>query len=206
MRILKSVLIVAMLSFVAVSCSDNNDIVPDEVVAKQIVNLHASAEGRGSYTGDFAKFSFKTGEQVTGDDWDIAFRATEIIVNGGKKGALLEDIDRTGDASLTIVSGVFSEVTEAPADSEFKQDQEDLLALPRGSWYTYQGPPTHKITPNTGLVYIIKTIDGNYAKMEIRSYYKDMDDSNSADPMSSGSRYYTFDYVYNPNVGDKNFK
>lgn len=211
MRILKSVLIVAMLSFVAISCSDNNDIVPDEVSAKQVVNLYAKQTTDRSVhpaveSGEFVKFSFKSGTIVTNDNWDIAFRGTTILVNGGVPTGKTQEPNRTGNAALTIVEDKFSKIKKVPSAAVFKQDAADALALPKGSWYTYSGMPHHRIDPILGKVFVIKTTDGNYAKMEIISYYKDMDSSNSADPANSGAQYYTFNYVYNVNTGDKNFQ
>ncbi|MDO6813858.1 HmuY family protein [Tenacibaculum soleae] len=210
MRILKSVLIVAMLSFVAISCSDNNDIVPDEVSAKQVVNLYAKQTTDRSVhpaveSGEFVKFSFKSGTIVTNDNWDIAFRGTTILVNGGEPTGKTQEPNRTGNAALTIVEGKFSEIKKVPSAAVFKQDAADALALPKSTWYTYDRSD-HSIDPATGKVLIIKTNDGHYAKMEIISYYKDMDSSNSADPANSGAQYYTFNYVYNVNSGDKNFQ
>lgn len=210
MRILKSVLIVAMLSFVAISCSDNNDIVPDEVSAKQVVNLYAKQTTDRSVhpaveSGEFVKFSFKSGTIVTNDNWDIAFRGTTILVNGGVPTGKTQEPNRTGNAALTIVEGKFSEIKKVPSAAVFKQDAADALALPKSTWYTYDRSD-HSIDPATGKVLIIKTNDGHYAKMEIISYYKDMDSSNSADPANSGAQYYTFNYVYNVNSGDKNFQ
>lgn len=210
MRILKSVLIVAMLSFVAISCSDNNDIVPDEVSAKQVVNLYAKQTTDRSVhpaveSGEFVKFSFKSGTIVTNDNWDIAFRGTTILVNGGVPTGKTQEPNRTGNTALTIVEGKFSEIKKVPSAAVFKQDAADALALPKSTWYTYDRSD-HSIDPATGKVLIIKTNDGHYAKMEIISYYKDMDSSNSADPANSGAQYYTFNYVYNVNTGDKNFQ
>jgi len=37
--------------------------------------------------------------------------------------------------------------------------------------------------------------------MEIISYYKDLDEANPAN-----GRYYTFNYSYNPNIGEKSFE
>ncbi len=204
MKNLKIVLVTVFLT-VFVSCSDNENIEPVvNVENKTIENLYAPAEGRGSYTGDFTKFSFKEGTQVDGDNWDIAFRATEIIINGGEKGKLLEDIDRTGEASLAIVPSVeLKDVKEAPEESAFKQDTAETLALQTGSgngWYNYD-PTNHGINPITGRILIIKTIDGNYVKMEITSYYKDGDASNPAN-----GRYYTFNYQLNSEKGNKTFK
>lgn len=209
MKNFKSIFLVVIFVLVGMSCSENDNPVVQPVEAKKISNLPAPAEGRGRYTGDFAKFSFKEGKLVTGDNWDIAFRATEIIVNGGVKGKVLEDIDRTGNAKIALVKNIsFGNLTTAPENSSFKQDASDLLAISTGSgngWYTYVGPPSHAIIPIKGTNLVIKTIDGNYAKMEILSYYKDAPKESDI-TISSEGRYYTFNYVYNPIVGDKNFK
>ncbi|WBX72034.1 HmuY family protein [Tenacibaculum retecalamus] len=210
MRILKSILIVAMLSFVAVSCSENNDIVPGEVSTNQVVNLHAKETTDRSVhpaveSGEFVKFSFKSGTIVTNDNWDIAFRGTTILVNGGVPTGKTQEPNRTGNAALTIVEGKFSKIKTVPSAAVFKQDAANALALPKSTWYTYDRED-HSIDPVTGKVLIIKTNDGHYAKMEIISYYKDMDSSNSANPANSGAQYYTFNYVYNLNTGDKNFQ
>ncbi|CAM1346555.1 HmuY family protein [Tenacibaculum crassostreae] len=204
MKNLKLVLVTAVLAIFA-SCSDNENI--EELInlqTKTVNNLYAPAEGRGNYTGDFTKFSFHTGATVEGDNWDIAFRATEIIVNGGEKGKLLEDIDRTGEASLSIIPNTtFNDVTEAPSDETFKQDRVEALALPVGSsngWYNYN-PTNHGINPIAGVVLVVKTIEGNYAKMEITTYYKDGDATNP-----ENGRHYTFNYQLNPEKGKKKFQ
>lgn len=206
MRNLKTIVGSLIIAFVFASCSDDkeeNVFIPVE--SKTVKNLEALAGGHGgNYTGDFAKFSFKAGGVVTGDNWDIAFRATQIIVNGGAKIGITDEPNRTENASLSLVSKTFSEVTEAPGDADFKQDANGVYALPTGSgngWYTYTGPPSHQIVPTAGKILVVKTIDGNYAKLEITSYYKDNDSSNPAN-----GRYFTFNYVFNPNVGDKSFQ
>ncbi|WP_417799539.1 HmuY family protein [Tenacibaculum sp.] len=210
MRVLKSILAITMLAFVAVSCSDNDDVVLEDVVVKKVENLHAKETSDYSVSpplvsGEFVKFSFKTGEVVTGNNWDIAFRGTTILVNGGEKTGISGEPDRTGNAALVVVDGVFSEITSVTNDFNFVQDKEGNLALPKGTWYTYSGPPQHKISPVAGKIIVVKTTDGTYAKIEILSYYKDMDSSNSSNPANSGAQYYTFNYVYNPNIGDTKF-
>ncbi|MEX6626174.1 HmuY family protein [Tenacibaculum salmonis] len=211
MNILKSILIITILTFITVSCSDNNDTLPEESISKRIDNLHAKQTTDYSVnppkaSGEFIKFSFKKGVIVTDDNWDIAFRATTIIVNGGESTGIKEEPNKTGNASLLLVDGTFSSVKTISDNAIFKQDEKDgVLALPKSTWYSYF-QPAHRIDPVAGKIIVIKTIDGNYAKMEILSYYKDMDSSNSADPQNSGGQYYTFNYVYNPNIGDKNLQ
>ncbi|WP_417786274.1 HmuY family protein [Tenacibaculum sp.] len=209
MRVLKSILAITMLVFVAVSCSDNDDVVLDDVVAKKVENLHAKETNDYSVSpplvsGEFVKFSFKTGDIVTGDNWDIAFRGTTILVNGGEKTGISGEPDRTGNAALVVVDGTFSEITSVTDDFNFVQDKEGDLALPKGVWYTYNRE-NHLVSAVAGKILVVKTTDGNYAKIEILSYYKDMDSSNSSDPANSGAQYYTFNYVYNPNIGDTKF-
>ena len=45
--------------------------------------------------------------------------------------------------------------------------------------------------------------DGKYAKVEILSYYQGAPDS--PDAFTDQSRYYTFNYVYQPNSGETTF-
>ncbi|PQJ78572.1 HmuY family protein [Polaribacter porphyrae] len=208
MRNLKSILVIVFVSVIMVSCDKDNEVVLEPVVAQKVENLPAPAVTDRTVnppveSGEFVKFSFKTGTIVTSDDWDIAFRATKILVNGGGSIGLTDEPTRTGNASLALVSSTFSDVKEAPAESNFGQDSNGTYALPWGSgngWYTYNGQ-TNIISTIAGKIIVVKTLDGNYAKMEIISYYKDLDASNPAN-----GRYYTFNYVYNPNVGEKSFE
>jgi hypothetical protein len=203
MNKLKSILVIAFLSVIVVSC-DDNEVVPDPVIATTVENLYAPVVSDRTVnppveSGEFTKFSFKTGSIVTGDDWDIAFRATKILINGGAVVGITDEPSRTGDASLAFVSDTFNSVVEAPEDALFSQDSNGTYALPIGSgngWYTYSRQ-TNLISAIAGKVIVVKTVDGNYAKMEILSYYKDQDSSNP-----DNARYYTFNYLYNPNNGE----
>ncbi len=204
------IIILLALSIIYVSCDDTEPITLLPVESKSITNLPALqttdfTQSPPVTTGSFTKFSFKEGSQITGDNWDIAFRGTTILVNGGTKiGSLTDEPERTGEASLTLVTGTFSGVTKAPVDTDFLQDKTGSYALTTGSgngWYTYAGPPTHLINPIAGKVLIIRTVNGNYAKMEIISYYKDNNPS-----ILDNARYYSFNYQYNPNKGDKDFQ
>jgi len=190
------------VSLFVTSCTSNDEELAP-VVAKQAVNIHAPVTT--DYTvnppteaGTFAKFSFETGTVVTDGAWDIAFRGTTILINGGAKVGLSDEPTRTGIGSLSLQTGTFAEILVAPNDSEFKQDESGTLALPKSTWYSYN-PQNHLISAIAGKVLLVRTHNNHYVKMEILSYYKDQD-------TSKDSRYYSFNYVYNPNIGDKNFK
>ena len=87
------------------------------------------------------------------------------------------------------------------------QDSSEGYAIASGSgngWDTYTGPPTYLISPTPGKILVFRTRDGKYAKMEILSYY--LGAPENPDAFSDPSRYYTFNYVYQPNEGVTGFE
>lgn len=203
---MKKTFITAFLSLTALvlnSCSeDDNNNAPQQPVTVEtqtFTNLFANQTGgQGEVAGGtYTKFSFSQNAVVTGDDWDIAFRGTTILVNGGTAFATDEPA-RTGEGAVATLSGVlFNEVTTVPAATTFIQDSAAAYAIPAGSgngWYTYNAE-THIITATAGKVFVVKTHDGKYAKLEILSYYKDA----PANPtQETETRYYTFNFAYQP--------
>ena len=195
----------AMTSFLACS-DDSDDLLP--VVSITIEDLHAPQEGGMGQpiSGPFTKFDFDTGMETDSEtDWDIAFRATDIIVNGGSSMGTIDEPNRNGDGGAYIVMGTIADVTEVDV-SLFTQDSENGYAIMSGSgngWYTYTGPPTFLVTPTAGRILVFKTADGKFAKVEILSYYQGAPDS--PDAFTDQSRYYTFNYVYQPNSGETTF-
>lgn len=176
---------------------------PTALEVKTFRNLHAPQTGGGGtgqpIGGAFKKFSFAKGDTVTDGNWDIAFRGLIIILNGGTKTGLTDEPDRTGNAAANMLTGVLLEnIQSVPETDNFKQDAVGVYAIPTGSgngWYNYSSS-THLVTPIAGRVFVIRTHDGKYAKMEFLSYYKDAPAKPTAD---HPSRYYTFRYVYQPN-------
>ena len=195
----------AMTSFLACS-DDSDDLLP--VVSITIEDLHAPQEGGMGQpiSGPFTKFDFDTGMETDSEtDWDIAFRATDIIVNGGSSMGTIDEPNRNGDGGAYIAMGTMADVTEVDV-SLFTQDSENGYAIMSGSgngWYTYTGPPTFLVTPTAGRILVFKTADGKFAKVEILSYYQGAPDS--PDAFTDQSRYYTFNYVYQPNSGETTF-
>ena len=136
--------------------------------------------------------------------WDIGFRGTTIIFNGGTSGP--------GEAAAQLLAQPFAEVTEAP-EGGYVADGENAFcpevstpvgpvpgspyAICTGSdngWYNYN-PGTMLLLPVPGRTIMLRTASGNYAKMRILSYYQ-----NNPDPPDASvpSRYYTFEYVLQP--------
>ena len=185
------------------NCDDDDPVLLD-TVSITVEDLHAPQEGGQGQpiSGLFAKFDFESGLQTESDsEWDVAFRGTTIIVNGGTSLGSADEPERTGDAGVYIFDGTMAEMT-AVETSLIVQDSADGYAITSGSgngWYTYAGAPTYLISPTPGKILVFRTRDGKYAKMEILSYY--LGAPENPDAFSDPSRYYTFNYVYQPNEG-----
>lgn len=199
--IFKSMLVLTIGSFL-ISCSndDNSTPAPASLQTKTFTNLYApQTGGQGQPVGGaFTKFSFSQNTTVTDDSWDIAFRGTTIIVNGGTAIGITDEPTRTGIGAVSIVSNTLNAVTTIPNHETFVQDATNTYAIPTGSgngWYNYNST-TNMITPIAGKILVVKTHDGKYAKMEIISYYKDAPANPDA---TTPTRYFTFNYVYQPN-------
>lgn len=185
------------------SCSnDNDDPVILQVESDSVLNLYApQVGGQGQpISGEFTKFDFSTGATTTSDTgWDIAFRGTDIIVNGGVSMGTTDEAVRTGNAAAYMATGTMASVAAVDA-SLLEQDSVNGYVL--SNWYTYAGAPTHAINPTPGKILVIRTRDGRYAKAEILSYYENVE----ANADFTNYRYYTFNYVYQPNEGVTTFE
>ena len=123
-------------------------------------------------------FDFDRASPVVPPDtagWDLAFRRFSIVPAGG-----VIDLGPT----------VFEAVVEAPAtgyvESTFGRD---TLNTAIDRWYTYS-VLTHLLEPN-GHVYVVRTAESRYAKLELLSYY--------CPGVVAGCP--TFRYVYRPDGG-----
>ena len=212
-QILKSITFLIVVVFLVSSCKKDNTtvVVPlsavtvNDVIADTIIGVSPiTFQPYGA--GKFTFYSLETNKTIASTDsnsnkWDLAFRGTTIITNGGTSGPAL--------GSSFVYSGLFDDVKEVPVDSTFKIDNGATLGITSGSgkgWYSYN-PIANLITPIPGRVLFIKTATGKYAKVEILNYYK-----GGVTPAVSASdadkttkqRYYTFRYIYQPN-GTKKF-
>lgn len=136
--------------------------------------------------------------------WDIGFRGTTIIINGGTSGP--------GVGTAQLLTAAFQSVTQAP-EAGYVADGDNTscpsVQTPGGTfpgapyaictgdgngWYDYESS-SNLITPIAGRTIVIRTAaNGSYAKLRILGYYKD--NPVSPDPLSDEARYYTFEYVW----------
>tara|TARA_B110000196_G_scaffold280161_1_gene260172 strand:+ start:200 stop:823 length:624 start_codon:yes stop_codon:yes gene_type:complete len=204
----KILLSMIMITVAFTSCDTGTVTPPDPVITETITELDAQAtitmgQFGPIYSGDYTKFSFAEGGIVDGDNWDVAFRSTHIIVNGGMVSDTSQP-NRTGNAAVYITVGEMGDIISVDS-SLLMQDTEtssaiidDLGVSPNGGpgvWCTYSN---QIITPNAGAILVFRTHDNKYAKIEILNFY-DQAMSN----IYGG--FYTFNYVYQPNENTLNF-
>ena len=139
------------------SCQKNNTIVAPLKADTSIVAVNFST------TSPYAFFSFKNNTIVANSDsattkWDFGLRLTTFLVNSNTSGP--------GNAGVIMEDGIFDNITSAPSTGYAYDTASNKLAIEDGSWYTYN-INTHAFAPIPGKVFIFRTADGHYAKMEI---------------------------------------
>jgi hypothetical protein len=173
------------------SCSKNSD---DATPAVSKLTTKTVTDLDGSTATVY--YSLSTGAQITGADtattkWDIKFKGTSIFINGGTSG--------TGTTQAQIVSSTFETLATAPT-AGYQTDATGAPAI--SGWYTYTATtePQHAILTVPGKIIVIKTSAGNYAKVEMISYYKGNPNTTTAEfanlATRPASRYYTFRFAY----------
>lgn len=202
MKNIKNLFFSALFIIIAACSEDDKTTNNNPANLNRLVTIYDLPADTGK-KGIFTLFSLKDSAIVLNSDsistkWDIGFAGTTIITNSGVRGP--------GNGGAIILKGVdFTEVRVAP-DSGYRIEKSlSDLAIPTGSgngWYIYD-PNTHIVSAIPGVVIIIRTADGKYAKMQIISYWKG--NPSNIDPYQHKERFYTFRYVYQPN-GSKNFE
>ena len=176
------------------SCSKNNDDpapAPVTLTTNTVTDLDGS---KGNVYYSLSTNSVVTGADTAGTKWDIKFSSTSILVNGGTSGS--------GTAQAQVVSSTFADLVTAPATG-YKTDAKGAAAIT--GWYTYtaETAPQHAILATPGKILVVKTSAGNYAKIEMKSYYKGNPDPTTAAfadlATRPASRYYTFKFAYQAN-------
>ena len=173
-------MMLAAIAIAVAACDKNNNEENAKPEVKLVANLAAdtvigfSPTGRPIGTGRFTYFSLRENKIITGADtltnkWDIAIREFYIKVNGGTSAT------GGGNGAAFIANSTFDAYTMIPAGSaSWMQDNAPNYAInpAPGNWYTYS-PSTFIALPVPGKIFVIRTADGRFAKMEITSLYKD---------------------------------
>ena len=195
------------------SCDKDEVPAPVTVQTKSVSSLQAdtiiglTSMGQPYGSGKYTLYSLENNKVIDNTDsattkWDIGFRGTTIITNGGNSGP--------GTGGAFVYVGTYSDLANIPTDSTFRIDNAPTAyAIKTGSgngWYSYNGA-TQLITPIPGRILVIRTGSGKYAKIEIQNYYKGgvtPDATASDNDKLMKQRYYTFRYTFQSD-GSKKF-
>ena len=222
----KTILFLSMLTIAIgfTACTKDSPDPVETVITETVTELDAQADSTINtnfglvHFGPYTKFSFSEGGIVSdsAENWDIAFRNSKILVNGGV-GEITDSAqpNRTGEAAAYIIDGAMVDITSVNEDALMQdgdntsmygttaiiddQGQEvlgwsnyDEGDVPNGIWPTLEA--------EAGKILVFRTHDGNhYAKIEIINFYSDGWTSTSPFPSYGGV--YTFNYVYQSNGG-----
>lgn len=224
----RTLLFTALLAFTLTAC-DSSETDTADIIADQANDIPADPAQRDPTTGvtqgtdNFTLFSLRTNEVVLNYDdteradsattaWDIGFRGTEVILNGGSSGP--------GAALGVVVPEAFDDLEDALAnDYAYRRDGESpcpdvqtpvgpvpgaARAICTGSgngWYSYVPFPGGRggyIVPTAGRTLLVRLADGQgYAKVNFTSYYQGSPDPSSITDQSQ-DRFYSFEFVTNP--------
>ncbi len=155
----KSLLLLASAAMIVLTACKKDD----EVVPQPATENTAVVKVNFSPVKPYTFFSFKNNAIVANADsvsakWDFALRLTTFLVNSNASGP--------GSAGVIMQNGVFDNVTVAPTTGFAYDTTSTKLAIKDGSWYDYNNA-THSFIPKAGKVFIFRTADNKYAKMEI---------------------------------------
>ncbi len=191
------VLILMLYGLAACNSSSNNNpsnpTQPVDLSVRTVRNLQADTANTGRFTYfRLSDSSIVTGADTASNRWDIAFRATTVIINGGPI--------RFGQGGAIVLTGTdFNTLAEVPASGWRVDSTAANLAIPVGSdraWYNYN-QATNIISPIPGVVLGIRTGDGRFAKLQILSYY--LNAPANPNGFTDRARVYSFRYVFQPN-------
>lgn len=185
MKIMKKIRLLPIITILAASlfgACDPEETMDDLTVDTKSVTIDASA------FSDWKYFSFKDGEipaEEVGDyensktktNWDMAFHRGDIRTNSGVSG-------HAQGGALKAKGTKFADVTTIPTEG-YTVDEEAEIMIEMGAdgyrtqsknsaladWYSSEGmPPAYLVNDH---VYIVRTADGNYAKVKFTDYTND---------------------------------
>ena len=137
---------------------------PSNLLETKLTVINASSEKNWVYF-DFSRGGVVEIHDKTSLEWDLAFRRSKVISNGGAT-------NKFGKAGLiNLGSPNFDQVVDVPInnytpDMSTKTETENPILL---KWYSYNYL-THKLSAKAN-TYAMKTADSKYAKVKFLDFY-----------------------------------
>lgn len=194
-KFLTSVSLLCMLSLGFNSCKDDESTTsPDNtkktLEIKTVFDLEPNLEDEWLYYS-FEGDSVVPPSKASTDQWDIKFRALDfdpakpetykVLINTfiGKGFIFLNSgtVNPNGKTLGIVMDSTYTQLTTAPADASFKQDDTTYAgAAPKciitNQFLAYSGAPNHTVAQKATNVLVLKTKNGVYVKMQLLSMYK----------------------------------
>ncbi|MCX8472421.1 MAG: HmuY family protein [Sediminibacterium sp.] len=212
-RLQKIFIMVTVLQFI-ISCSVQVT-GPDTIIGniyREYNNLPAdtfigiNSMGRAYGANKFTFFNLDSNKIISSSDsnsnkWDIAFKGTTMILNGGTSGP--------GKVSGFLQIGIYDTTVNLPKDSTFYVDNGINLALSKYNRFYNYNSIKFTVSPKPGVFFIIRTNQNSLCKLQIYSLYKNKIDLTNptlfatygANDLFSISNYYSFQFQLVTNGG-----
>jgi hypothetical protein len=122
--------------------------------------------------GSPAYFVFSSGTVSAPENWDVAFVTFPLFI--AELNAYIQNpgmrVNSVAGAEIAYVDETdYDALTSVPSGLTYKQDYGDSLAV--GDDVLIYNSQNHRLTVHENRVYIVKTTDGKYAKLQVLSYY-----------------------------------
>lgn len=174
------------------SCSKDDSGKP---IQSQTFEVNSTSSTTWKYFSFAKNDTVLVADPLNSTEWDLAFQRYRIKTNGGKSGS------GKGSVANSYLKGQtgFDALKAVPDTASFTSDDSFNIAVQGGyatyivnpeiyTWFSIElAPQGTQIVPSD-FVYIVKTNDGKYAKVWLRSYYS----------ATNVSGHVTFQYKYQP--------
>jgi hypothetical protein len=184
--------LIPVLSGILAGCTKENTNTP---IQSQTFEINATGSATWKYFSFAKNDTVIIADPLNSTEWDLAFQRYRIKTNGGKSGS------GKGSVANSYMKGQtgFDALKVVPDTATFTTDESISIAVQQGyatyivnpeiyTWFAIElAAQGTQIVP-TDYIYIVKTNDGKYAKVWLKSYYS----------ASNASGYVTFQYKYQP--------
>jgi HmuY protein len=174
MKNMKNVkMITALLLVGVVYASCKKDKFVPATVEEKVLLVNGDPTG-----GNFTLYNLESGTIVANSDsatnkWDFGIRFERFIMNSNASGP--------GVAAVQIVDGVFDNYATAPEANYAYDTTATKLAIKGSNWYNYD-PIARVFSPKAGKIFVFKTNNGKYAKLEMLTADPTDDNGNAVIP------------------------
>ena len=106
----------------------------------------------------------KTDEALDTNAWDLSFQRFTVTMNGGGG-------NPAGSVRVAVLQNrPWDSLTVAPAGDYLQDTSETVFNGIHGGWYAYD-LSKHRLQPREELLYVVRSSQGQYFKLEMLSYY-----------------------------------